>query len=190
MTFLVWQVRLWLVEFGQRVHHRTVDLAVRSVYPTDRFARFVDRVSPWNPFIGYERRSLRRTLYFFRFPIQQQRFWSLALVESLVYHLVPRPSLGRYESWNPALALQTQWLDEHSEYAIDATGDSDAYLWATFFDHLDVPWSRKPESWTLTVDTRGFVEARRDEGGIDFMAIAKSYDNFVFLDDNQAVTNA
>lgn len=177
--YLRWQVRLWLVEYGQRVHYRIVDLAVRAQYPNDSFARFVNRLSPWDTRVGYRRRSLRRVLYMIRYPIQQQRFWSLALVESLVYRLVPRPSLGRYESWEPARALQTQWLDEHSEYAGETTGDSDTYIWAALFHMLDVPWSRQPETWTLTVDSRGFVEARRDEGAVDFMAIANNYDIFV-----------
>lgn len=182
ITFLLWQVRLWLVGFGQRVRDREVQLAVRTTWDHDTpFARFVDRLSPFSSMTGYKRRSLRRTLYALRYPIVQQRFWSLSLVLLIVYRLVPRPSLGRYEGsfYDPSRALKTEWLDDHSEYAEMTTGSTSWGMWYALFNRLDVPWSLRPETWILKVDGQGFVGAEwfsdHKEAMADFMAYDDGY---------------
>lgn len=164
VEFIVWNVRLWLVDFGQRVRDREVQLAARTTWDSDTiFARFVDRVAPWQTGIGYKRRSLRRWLYRLRYPITAQRFWSLSLVQHAIYRLVPRPTYGRYEHPTPSFSLIAEWFDDNSELAEDTTGDSDTYLWAAMFSVIP-PWSREIENWMLTVDTRGFVDATRYDG--------------------------
>lgn len=176
VEYIVWNVRLWLVDFGQRVRDREAQLTLSTAWDHDTvFARFVDRVAPWQHGIGYQRRSLRRLLYGVRHPIEKQRFWSLSLVQSIVYRLVPRTSPGRYETYNPRLALIAEWLDTNSEMADVTTGDSDWYQWAALFAQADVPWSLKPETWLLTVDTRGFVTASDDEAEDRFDAIDREY---------------
>lgn len=162
IEYLRWQVRLWLVGFGQRVREREIQLTARTTYDRDtRFARFVDRVSPFG-WGGYKNIRLRRLLYTLRYPMTKQRFWSLSLVLTTVYSLAPRPALGRYTDYNPQRSLKAEWLDEHSEYAGETTGDSDVYFWAALFPDLVVPWSLKPETWVLTVDSHGFVDAAQD----------------------------
>lgn len=159
ITYLRWQVRLWLAGLGRAVTDRTTQLAVSTTYDNDRFGRFVDRVSPWRVSLGYDRLALRRLLYTLRHPIEKQRFWSLALVESIVYRLVERPSLGRYEAWNPRWSMKAEWLDSHIQYVDRETGSTDWYQWVGAFFMVDVPWSLKPESWLISVDGRGFVYA-------------------------------
>lgn len=180
LTFLLWQARLWLVGYGQRVRDREQILAIRTTWDEHTpFARFLDWLSPFSPEGGYKRRPLRRWLYRARHPIEVQCFWSLALVQSIVYRLVPRPSLGRYEFGDAGYQLRAEWLDTHSEYADYTTGDSGWGMWYALFDRLDVPWSLQPETWLMKVDSQGFVGVEQysdpDEAMADFQAYDRSY---------------
>jgi len=175
--YLHWQVRIWLVRFGARCHERVVRFHVQTKWKDESesgFARYVDRVSPWITNTGYKRGWLRRTLYKIRYPRWFIRRFTFETLERLTY----RPRFGRYEGQSdPADALKAEWLDTHSEYATDTTGDSDTYIWAALFQSFDVPWSRKPETWLVIVDTHGFVDV--EEGGANveqrFAEIAEEF---------------
>lgn len=170
-TFLLWQTRLWLVGFGQRVRDREQILAIRTTWDSHTlFARFVDAISPWQPERGYKRVRLRRWLYRLRYPVTAQRFWSLTLVQAIVYRLVPRPSFGRYEAHGARYQLMAEWLDQHSEYADRTTGNTDTWIYAALFDNIEVPWSLKPETWLMTVDFQGFIDIRLHSEGYDVVS--------------------
>jgi len=138
----------------------------------------VDRVSPFG-WHGYKRQPLRRALYILRYPLRFERSYSLSLVANIVYRLAPRPPFGRYEDWDPQRSLKTEWLDGHTEYAGETTGDSDTYLWAALFAEIEVPWSLKPETWVLTVDSRGFVSAQQDNAIAFYSDIDTTYASFI-----------
>lgn len=157
--YVGWRIRLWLAGYGRRVVDRTTQLAISRSYGEGRFDRLVSIVSPWEAGVGYRRVGFRRMAYRLRHPLDTLRFMSLDIVETIVYGLVERPPVGRFNSWDPQWSMKAEWLDQHSEYANAETGDTDWYQFVSLFLNLDVPWSLKPESWIVAVDQRGFVYA-------------------------------
>jgi hypothetical protein len=157
--FIAWSIRLFLVDYRRRVRDRITWFAVRMTWDGGRFARFVDWLSPWRgPFGGYKRRQLRRWLYIARYPITQLRFQSLLIVDWVLVRITPYTGPGRYEVLDPRNRLKAEWLDSNSELADQSVGDLTIYpLFNSLFANLDVPWSRRPESWIMERDEMGFV---------------------------------
>ena len=178
IEFLGWRSRLAIADFSREIRDREVHLAVTTPYEqATTFARFVDRLSPWRTGYGYDRRSLRRFLYRLRFPSTTLRFGWYTLAQAIANRLVPPMGLGRYEAMYPSKAMKVEWLDTHSEYANEVTGDSDTYLWAALFRLINVPWSLRPETWLITVSSHGFVAGTEGNDAVDeFTDISKTYD--------------
>ena len=179
--YLRWRVRLALVDRGQRVRDRELALLMGQEFIDGPFARFVDKVSPFDRTVGYRRVGLRRLLYNIRYPVARVKILWTRLVKDLIYTMVEQPSLGRYEGsfYDPATTLKVEWLDNHSEYSNETTGDTDSYMWAALFETINVPWSLVPETWLLTVDYHGFVSGLT---GFDaprrFNEIRETYEKF------------
>lgn len=162
IEFIVWQIRLWLVGYREKVKHRQWQLASTPetlsewLWPTRQIRNFVDKVSPWNNHGGYRRRRLRRFLWMATHPMRTQRTTSLRYVVRLLTAIAPYTGPGKYEGMDAATALKVEWLDQHMEYADREEGSVET-LFVALFLNLDVPWSRTGESWILAIDSQGFV---------------------------------
>lgn len=164
IEFIVWQVRLWLVDYRDRVAYREQGITLNLsnmfwLWPWRWTRDMVDRLSPFDPYAGYSRRPLRRFLWIVFHPLRWQRLTSLRLVIRILNRVDGGTPRGRYEGNSSSRALIAAWLDEHSEYASRSTGSVDWGVALDLFENLDAPWSRKPESWLLSHDHHGFVTA-------------------------------
>ena len=165
---LAWKARLAIADYSRVLKDRAFILRLRTPYEQKlTFARFVDRVSPFSPRVGYKRVELRRWLYRLRFPLTSLRFAAYSVGIAIADRIVEPMGLGRYEAMNPSAAIKTEWLDSHSEYANETTGDSDLYVWAALFHLIEVPWSFEPQTWVITVDSRGSVSSETGHDAID-----------------------
>lgn len=169
IEFIVWSIRLFLVDYRRRVRDRITWFAVRMTWDENgRFARFVDRVSPPDAFVGYQRRQLRRWLYIARYPITQLRFQSLLVVDWVLDRITPYTGPGKFEAIDPRNRLKAEWLFDHSDDADQTVGDLTIYpLFNWLFVNADVPWSRRGESWIVEADEMGFVVALQYENAVE-----------------------
>lgn len=160
IEFIVWQIKLALVSYREKVKDREASLTYR--YATYgwrwRWLRdFVDRISTFDRWEGYSRVRSRRWLWKLSHPTVTMRLaslrWSLAILNQIAPYVGP----GKYEGNDPRRALMIEWLDNHAEYASNTTGSTEWGLFVMLFTDLDVPWSRMPEAWVVTTDGRGFV---------------------------------
>jgi hypothetical protein len=169
IEFIAWSVRLRLADYRFRIGERIMFIMRHSrpwIGDEGGFDRLVDRLSPWRGGqIGYANVWLRRFLYTARSPLVFMRLRSLELSLSLLQQIAPYPERGRYEGMTmPSTRLKAEWLDSHSEYADQSVGDLTIYpLFNSLFASLDVPWSRRPESWIVETDEMGFVIALQYE---------------------------
>lgn len=183
---LSWAVRMRLADYVPVLRYRALRIAVDYPFEDGPYARFLDLVSPFDSQRGYRRRRLRRLLYIVRHP-RHLRLDLYRFVGHLILRFVGHPHAGRYEGMGPSLAMKVEWLDDHSEYADATTGDS-GWLggWTALFLDLDVPWSRDPESWSINVDSQGFVTGWQyddaDEARDDF---ARTNHDYVYDPENE-----
>lgn len=169
IEFIRWSIQLSLVNYQRLVRDRIAQMVMRTKWEENsRFARFVDRMSPWQAMVGYKRRPLRRLFYVLRFPITESRFLSLYMANRLLGHITPYTGPGRYEAMDPRNRLKAEWFDQHSEYASASIGDLEIYPYRNWlFASLDVPWSRQPESWVMEADEQGFIVVLQYENEVE-----------------------
>jgi hypothetical protein len=167
VEFIRWRVQLWLVaalDHADWSKWRASQRAHDAFVGKRRLMAFLDRVSPFTPETGYRRSRIRRIASRISVPwlSTKRTFWNVAY--SLLKRVAPYTGPGRYRGNESADQLKAEWLDGHTEYAGEMTGESESFgVWAALFAEIDVPWSLKPESWLLTTDSQGFVGIGRDD---------------------------
>lgn len=154
---LRWQIRFRAVDAHAAAGRHGDPFTVVLNQP--RGTAWLDRISPFDPAVGYRRKRLRGVLYRLRYPRYSLGRWWWGMVESLTAGAWIGP--GRYEGNDPRDRLRAEWLDMHREYATREAGDVEEAGHVTAFVDLDVPWSRRPETWLMEQDSRGFVEVWR-----------------------------
>lgn len=164
IEFIVWQVRLWLVDARWRAKDRRFSLGQQrynAFIDRKRVQAFLDRVSPWIANTGYDRTWIRRVAFYVTVPrlALVYSFWRVTF--NVLDRLAPYVGPGRFELfYQPRDALKAEWLYDHSEYATDEFGDVEtAYQYNWFFEESAVPWSRDPETWIMSITAQGFVTA-------------------------------
>lgn len=160
-AWLGWRAKLWLVGWRDRVKDRERSLTMYYQWYGWRWRwlrDIVDRISPFDINDGYRNRRLRSVIWKVSHPVITQKLASLRWVLRVTGWL-PYIGPGKYEQMDPQTRLKVEWLDARYEDATETTGEVDfgEHIWA-FVDY-EVPWSREPENWTLSVNHMGFVGA-------------------------------
>ncbi len=181
IELISWKTRLLLVGYRDRVAWQQYQAANSG--PTDfqpLIRGLVNRLSPFDHAVGYRRQWLRLLLWFITHPLMTLRQDLLSVTLRLLSRIAPHVSPGRYEGMEGARALKAEWLDVNTELADQATGESEVFgLWAAVFTELNVPWSRKPEQWLLTVDSNGFTHATQEGVLSRFAEIESDYQDWL-----------
>lgn len=170
LVYLLWQVRLALVRFGNRLDDRQMRLNSRQydIFDRDaatRFTRFINHVSPWIANTGFRRVWIRKWLYPLRYPTVIGNLRITRAFARLVRPLIPYVGPGRFDGVDSTQRLQVEWLHYwNNERATAEAGDLNEYpLFQWLYADLDVPWSREPESWIVEQDEMGFVTGMKFE---------------------------
>lgn len=173
IEFVRWQVLLWLAGFRDRVVSRERRLTMYYAdygWPERWLRDLVERISPFDPLVGYRRVVIRRVLWKVTHPLITERLASLRWVIRIL-NLVAYTGPGRYEQFDGPSRMKVEWLDSNTELASDTTGESEGFgIWVAAFVDFDVPWSRMPENWLLSVNSFGFVAAEVFDDEDDLMA--------------------
>lgn len=171
-----WKVRFAAIDAHDEAGRRRV---VVDMPPSPAW---LDRISPFDPSVGYRRRRLRGVLYRLRYPRYAVPRWWRGTVESATRPAWIGP--GRYEGNDPRDRLRAQWLDMHREWASLEAGDAEDGGHVSAFVDMRVPWAYRRETWLMESDSQGFVSVWRcDEAYAKGAVDRAAYGMFSYVDE-------